>query len=283
MLDNRYIKNLVLILAVFSLLLFNGCASREGLVAVEEYDMLSQMYVSLEEEYSSILEDNQSITSENALLKEEIQEERRHVLELGKELEELEQELKVIEAYEESAQELSGISPLNLRKLLDSMNTLLGYAYIGSSTAQQYSYTFTAFSIEYKGRYYIVTAGHCVEDNYGEEGEFKFKANFSDEWIYPQLIDYKAEFWNLDDYAVFSGPGIRGGLPVSERKTPGKYLLGSADKGLSIFRNLGDSSKRGESGSAVINEHMEAIGIYVVYGYVYTPIQLVLEAIDRAG
>ena len=174
------------------------------------------------------------------------------------------------------------ITPQKLRALLDDMNTLLSHAYIGASTAEQSAYTFTAFSIEYKGNYYIVTAGHCVEDNYGQEGTFKFKANLSDEWVYPELMDYKAEFWNLDDYAVFFGGGIKGGLPVGDRKTPGKYLLGSTDKNLSIFRNLGDSSRRGESGSAVINEQMEAIGIYVVYGYVYTPIALALDAIDRA-
>ena len=54
------------------------------------------------------------------------------------------------------------------------------------------------------------------------------------------------------------------------------------DKQLSIFRNLGDSSEKGESGSPVINQDGEVVGIYVIYGLVYTPIQLALDVIDNA-
>jgi hypothetical protein len=65
-------------------------------------------------------------------------------------------------------------------------------------------------------------------------------------------------------------------------KTEENYLGGSLDKGLSVFRNLGDSSKKGESGSPVINEEMEVIGIYVKYGYEFSSIQLALDAIGAS-
>ncbi len=127
----------------------------------------------------------------------------------------------------------------------------------------------------------MITAGHCVKDNFGKEGKFKFKANFSDEWIYPELLGYKAEFWNLDDYGVFSSDKLYSGFKISDQETKENYLIGSMDKNLSILRNLGAGSKRGESGSPVINENGEVIGIYVVYGLVYTPIQLALDKIDN--
>ena len=114
-----------------------------------------------------------------------------------------------------------------------------------------------------------------------QAGRFRFKANFSDDWIYPELIGYKAEFWNLDDYAVFYSEDVNDGFEISGIETTDNYLPGSIDKGLSVFRHLGDSSRRGESGSPVINEYGEVIGIYVVYGLVYTPIQLALDIIDE--
>ena len=184
--------------------------------------------------------------------------------------------------------ELAGLkgNPLKLKALLNNMNDLLKNVCIGSASAKEFGYTFTAFKIIYKDKSYIITAGHCVADNYGEEGVLKFKANFSQEWIYPELLGYKADFTNLDDYAVFNSDDIVGGLKVSDdlnsKPSENNYLLGSIDKQLSIFRNLGDSSQKGESGSPVINEDGEVVGIYVIYGLVYTPIQLALDVIDSA-
>lgn len=275
---------------IFSLLFLSmtlflqSCAiPQEETVDAADFEDLKSSYEQILLEHEVKIEEMDGIRDENERIKKENIEKEKEITDLKEKVTELALQIEIIEAYSTSADDgLEGITPQKLRVLLDNMNMLLSHAYIGSSTAEQSAYTFTAFSIEYKGHYYIITAGHCVQDNYGEEGTFKFKANLSDEWIYPELLDYKAEFWNLDDYAVFYGGGIKSGLPVGDRKTPGKYLLGSTDKGLSIFRNLGDSSRRGESGSAVINEQMEAVGVYVVYGYVYTPIGLALDAIDKA-
>ena len=96
------------------------------------------------------------------------------------------------------------------------------------------AYTFTAFKISYKDKSYIITAGHCVNDNYGKEGVFKFKANFSQDWISPELLGYKADFTNLDDYGVFYSEDISGGLKVTadlnSKPSEDNYLLGSMDK-----------------------------------------------------
>src|SRR4030066_7355 len=185
------------------------------------------------------------------------------------------------ELYSDYLGEQESIKDLgNLRSLINKFNTLLKNVYIGSADPKELAYTFTAFSVEYKGEYYLITAGHCVKDNFGKEGKFKFKANFSTDWIYPELLGYKAEFWNLDDYAVFSSDKLYSGFKISDQETKENYLIGSMDKNLSILRNLGAGSKRGESGSPVINENGEVIGIYVVYGLVYTPIQLALGKID---
>ena len=184
--------------------------------------------------------------------------------------------------------ELAGLkgNPLKLKALLNNMNGLLKNVYIGSASIKEPDYTFTAFKTIYKDKSYIITAGHCIADNYEEEGIFKFKANFNQEWIYPELLGYKTDFTNLDDYAVFNSDDIVGGLRVSDdlnsKPSENNYLLGSIDKQLSIFRNLGDSAQKGESGSPVINEDGEVVGIYVIYGLVYTPIQLALDVIDSA-
>ena len=70
------------------------------------------------------------------------------------------------------------------------------------------------------------------------------------------------------------------GLNIGDVATESTYTLGSGKKNLSIFRNLTTSTKRGESGSPIINEFGEVLGILVVAGKNYTPIDLALKRID---
>lgn len=148
------------------------------------------------------------------------------------------------------------------------MNELLKNVHIGSSSPEELVYIFKAFSIKCKRKNYIITAGHCVADNYGEEGVFKFKANLNSECIYSDLLDYKPEFYNLDDYGIFYSDKITDGLEVGSNPLQDNYLLESTDKFLSIFRNIGDSPRIGESGNPVINQDGQVVGIYVIYGLV---------------
>jgi len=269
------------------------------IVKKQDYDNLKNDRDKISQDYEKQLEASKNLEEENKNLKNENEEKDKTISSLKEELafksnldnyvlkEEYEElysdhlgEQESIKDLENQINELKG-EPGRLRSLINNFNKLLKNVFIGSADPKELAYTFTAFSIEYKGKYYLITAGHCVKDNFGKEGKFKFKANFSDEWIYPELLGFKAEFWNLDDYAVFSSDKLYGGFKISDQETKENYLIGSMDKNLSILRNLGAGSKKGESGSPVINENGEVVGIYVVYGLVYTPIQLALDKIDN--
>lgn len=269
------------------------------IVKRQDYDNLKNERDKISQDYKEQLEAGKIMEQENKSLKNENEEKDKTITSLEDELafksdldnyvlkEEYEDlysdylgDQESIKDLENQISELKG-EPEKLRSIINNFNKLLRNVYIGSADPKELAYTFTAFSIEYKGKYYLITAGHCVKDNFGKEGKFKFKANFSDEWIYPELLGYKAEFWNLDDYGVFSSDKLYSGFKISDQETKENYLIGSMDKNLSVLRNLGAGSKRGESGSPVINENGEVIGIYVVYGLVYTPIQLALDIIDN--
>ena len=257
------------------------------IVKKQDYDNLKNDRDKISQDYKKQLEASENLEEENKILKNENEEKDKTISGLEEELafKSNPENYVLKEEYEELYSDYLGgqesIKDLeNLRSLINNFNKLLKNVYIGSADPKELAYTFTAFSVEYEGQYYLITAGHCVKDNFGKVGKFKFKANFSDEWIYPELLGYKAEFWNLDDYAVFSSDKLYSGFKISDKETKENYLIGSMDKNLSILRNLGAGSKRGESGSPVINENGEVIGIYVVYGLVYTPIQLALDKID---
>ncbi len=261
------------------------------LIEKEQYDNIENSYNKNLAELEKIKAQLEQSSAELKQLTGKLEEKDSEIAGLEKEIGHLnetilllEEELKSknTENLEARIAELSS-EPEKLRKFLNSVNDMLKFVYIGSSADEGYGYTFTAFSIEHGGKYYIITAGHCVSDNYGAEGTFRFKSNFSDKWVYPELLAYESAFWKLNDYAVFYGDKIPGGFKTGETQTQENYLLGSLDKELSVLRNLGDSSQRGESGSPVINEEMQVIGIYVIYGYVYTPIKYALEAIDKAA
>jgi len=288
-----YLKQVILVLLLILIIPAFTTASScsifgSYLIEKEQYDSLANSYNKNLAELEKIKAQLEKSSAELEQLQGKLEQKDAEITGLKNEIDYLnkaillleeELELKSTENLEAQIAVLSD-EPAQLRKILNNLNDLLKYVYTGSSADEGHGYTFTAFSIEYEGKYYIITAGHCVSDNYGSKGTFRFKANFSDEWIYPELLAYEAAFWQLNDYAVFYGDKIPGGLKTGEMQTQENYILGSLDKELSILRNLGDSSQKGESGSPVINEEMQVIGIYVIYGYVFTPIKLALEAID---
>jgi len=297
---------LVILAAAASLCVLIGPSFLTSCSFLDDYIVRKQDYDNLKNERDKISQDYQKQLEAGKIIEEENKNLRNENAEKDKTITSLEEELalnsnldnyvlkedyeelyfdylskqELIEDLEKQINEMKD-EPEKLRNFINNFNKLLKNVYIGSADPNELAYTFTAFSIEYKGKYYLITAGHCVKDNFGKEGKFKFKANFSDEWIYPELLGYKGEFWNLDDYGIFSSNKLYGGFKISDQETKENYLIGSMDKKLSILRNLGAGSKRGESGSPVINENGEVIGIYVVYGLVYTPIQLALDIIDN--
>jgi len=282
---------LIFMVLIISMFFLQSCKLLDNyFVRRQDFDALKEDYNKIAQDYKKQSDELKSLSGENKELKNEYDELKKEAVKMEKEISAKNEEIinlnkKLEPTNIKNLEEQIAIlqeEPEKLKKILDNMNALLKYTYIGSASPEELAYTFTAFSIKYKGKFYIITAGHCVQDNYGKEGAFKFKANFSDEWIYPELLGFKAEFYNLDDYGVFYSDKVTGGLTVSDVETSDYYLLGSLDKRLSVFRNLGDSSRRGESGSPVINEDGQVVGIYVVYGLVYTPIQLALDVIDNS-
>lgn len=169
------------------------------------------------------------------------------------------------------------IEASNYKYILSNMNDILKNIYYGYAENSNWVLDgFTAFSISYNNKYYIITAGHTVEDKDGRYGNHRFKANFSDEWIYPELLDYSSDTNNNNDYAIFYSDKVDNGFWVAP-STEYVFVAGSVDVGINIFK--GDIySIVGESGSPVLNERGEVSGILV--GGV-TPIDVVLKAIDN--
>jgi len=197
----------------------------------------------------------------------------------GKEINKISDSLTV---FDDSArQQLS--KPDGAEILLNNMNRILSVVYFGTADdgAIEEAKYFTAFSILYKDRFYIVTAGHCVEMDGIKYSNFKFRANKSSIWVTPKLLDYKNDYKNNVDYAIFySGSPVNTGLiPASpgEDMAP-QYVLGSLEGNLNLIKRYSDA-KEGESGSPVLNENCHVVGIIIKNDSAYTPIKVVLDAL----
>jgi len=141
--------------------------------------------------------------------------------------------------------------------LIANLNELLSCVYYGYASNDNYIIDgFTAFSIEYNDKYYIITAGHCVEQQgYGKFNNFKFKVN--GEWIYPKLLSYA--IGRSGDYAIFYSDMINKGLKINIDDTEPVLYLGYNNK----VTDMAELSVAGDSGSPVINVNGEAIGIRI--------------------
>jgi len=162
------------------------------------------------------------------------------------------------------------------KDLISNLNELLKNVYYGYASNDKYILDgFTAFSIFYNNKYYIITAGHCVENENGKFSNFKFKANFSDEWIYPELLDY-GNGNNESDYAIFYSDKINNGLNFGT-DINNLFILGAGK--LNVIKLEEQTSISGESGSPIINLNSEVV--YINCGLYNTPIGIVLQAIDN--
>jgi len=163
------------------------------------------------------------------------------------------------------------------KDLIGNLNELLSCVYYGYASNSNWILDgFTAFSLAYNGKYYLITAGHAVEQqSYGKFGNFKFKANFSNDWIYPELLKYNPGIEDVrNDYAVFYTSDIKSGLK------PGEYILPAYTLGTGNLNLIRDNFKKnipGESGSPIININGEVLGM--VAGE-FTDISFILQGID---
>lgn len=162
------------------------------------------------------------------------------------------------------------------KELISGLNDSLGNVYYFYAENSGGYVNGTGFSLNYNGNNYLITAGHCIENEYGKFGNFKFKANFSNEWIYPKLLIYNVNYYADYDYAIFYSDKIKNGFIVGKPKGL-NIILGNSDAKLNTIRSITETHKRGESGSPIINANGEVIGI-LTGGITY--IDKVTEAID---
>lgn len=158
---------------------------------------------------------------------------------------------------------------LTYKNLIANLNELLSCVYYGYASNDKYvADGFTAFSLEYKGKYYLITAGHCV--HYKQDGldvkynNFKFKANFSDEWIYPKLLTYRIGTYN--DIAIFGdNTKINKGLKIDKDNDEALFYLCKTD-----IKSVSDKKEFGNSGSPAIDIEGEVVGLLTIDGAVST-------------
>jgi hypothetical protein len=164
------------------------------------------------------------------------------------------------------------------KSLINNLNDLLSNVYYVETSNSKWIVNGTGFSIIYKDKYYLITAGHAVEqEGYGKFYNHKFKANFTNNWVYPKLLKYEDNGVEID-YAVFYSDKIKSGLQTSNQ-FESEYILGNTIESLNIVREDIGFSENGESGSPIINENGDVIGIKTSND-IYTKINIVTKAID---
>ncbi len=244
----KYIKSYIII--IFITLLLCGCVNLDNFVAIEEHNYkISELEGRLEE-----------VNSKNKAKDVEISGLQKEADTLGDSLDLTKEEL---EKYQ---------------NLINNLNSLLKNVYYGYTKNENYILDgFTAFSLNYKNKNYIITAGHCIENEYGKFYNFKFKANFSDQWIYPELLAYKNYFYGNMDYAVFYSDKVIDGLNYDLNDSYPRFTLGNMED--NVLKEFFISNLiEGESGSAIIDIDGEVMGI-ATGGYV--DIDLVIKALDN--
>ena len=181
-----------------------------------------------------------------------------------------------------------GFARLNSAELLlSNINKILSTVYFGTADKGEIveAKNFTAFTIQYNDKFYLITAGHCVEMDGERYGNFKFKSNRGKSWITPELLDYKSDYINNLDYAIFfSGKPINTGLiPAGpgEDMTP-RYILGNLERSLNLVKVYSDTIE-GESGSPILNSSCHVIGLVIKSDSTYTPITVVLDALEKVS
>jgi hypothetical protein len=164
------------------------------------------------------------------------------------------------------------------KDLISNLNSLLSNVYYVTGENNEYGVYGTGFSLAYENDYYLITAGHIVDSVWGVFRNLGFQANFSDVWIYPELLAYENDSYYNRDYAIFYSDRIISGLKFNKELSNTTFILGNDYKNFNLIRNSFGTSIDGECGSPVINLNKEVIG---VFNGASTDIDIVLEAIDN--
>jgi len=119
----------------------------------------------------------------------------------------------------------------------------------------------TGFSIGYTDKFYLITAGHIVDCEWGIHKNLRFKANFSDKWIYPKLIAYNNDYMAGNDYAIFYSDKVKSGLELDFENDDSAFIIGCEKLSLNIIKDSDTINIVGESGSPIIDIDGEVTGI----------------------
>jgi len=167
--------------------------------------------------------------------------------------------------------------------LIGNLNKLLRTVYYGSSVPVVdggIEKNFTAFTMYYNENYYLITAGHCIEQDGVKYTGFRFKSNESNFWITPDLLYYESDYENNRDFAIFNYEHVSISLLTDENDKEPKYVLGNMERNINYFKEF-NTAFEGESGSPILSKNCKLVGIVIKNNSDYTPISEVTNAIDR--
>jgi len=166
--------------------------------------------------------------------------------------------------------------------LIKNLNKLMSTAYFGLAVRADESKSeksFTAFSMYHNDRFYIITAGHCIEYREFVYTDFGFKSNTDNIWLYPDLLYYENDYCNNRDFAIFYHPEIKTGLIADTINNEPRYVLGNIHNKINFLKEF-DTAENGESGSPILNSSCKLVGVVIKNNNEYTPINIITEKID---
>jgi len=249
----KKIAILALILSIIFLVL--SCTNLDKYIPIEKYN-------------SEILELENRLEEANS----ETESKSLEILELKEEVNTLKNDL-----------ELSNEGIVKYQNLIANLNEYLkNIYYVYQKKSDGSSSWGTGFSINHKGKIYLITVGHAIENKYGVFKNLGFKSNLNNEFIYPELLVYSNDYDNDNDYAIFYSDKVKNGLIVDNEGDKPEYILGNNKSSINIIRSFNINGIEGESGSAIVDNEGEIIGIVTTdLYYKYTPMNLIMEAIDN--
>ena len=170
--------------------------------------------------------------------------------------------------------------------LLDNLNKISFMTiYYGKADTEsgRSGHFFTAFSLFYKEKYYLITAGHSIELGKEKYKNFEFKPNNREFWLTPELLYYENDIDNNNDFAIFKDDSIKNGLyPATDDLRP-EFVFGNTLRRVNLVKEYDEdiSAVSGESGSPVLNSGCKVIGVLIKNKGEYTEIAKVLTALDQ--
>jgi len=171
---------------------------------------------------------------------------------------------------------------IKYENIIPNLDESINNVYFGIAIDKFYIVKFTAFSIEYENKYYLITAKHSIINKDKIIKNIRFKSNSGSAWIYPELLYCKDNFSNNDDLAIFYSDKINNGFKIDTENDKPNYVLGNKYLNINIIRNFNIKTKKGESGSPIIDSDGEVMGIIInTDNRFYTPINSVVQAIDN--